>query len=305
MKRFFIISLMLFSIVNFFGQIDMSDSTMQVIGYWDLGDKQSYALTNDTYTILNGDTTKRTIIKYNVDVTVLEATESSYIIEWSYKNTFVNSYSALIEKCSKMNDNLKIKIKTDEFGGFQEVVNWKELKKHIESSIDNLTDQEKNNPDLDKVMNQRKTLYRTKAGIEQNAIKEIQQFYTYHGGKYTLGEKIESKIKVANTLGGENFDCDFTLSLDELSPEDNDGVLRMKQVVDSKQLTEETYSYLKKMSRTVKIELPAEKDFPELTNETFTASRIHGSGWVIFTLESKEVRTHDRLKVIENIIELL
>ena len=78
----------------------------------------------------------------------------------------------------------------------------------------------------------------------------------------------------------------------------------MKQVVNSEQLTNETFKYLKKIG-TFGNTIPDRKDFPSITNETYTASRIDGdTGWIIYSLESKEVKAEESTNIEERIIEI-
>ena len=51
--------------------------------------------------------------------------------------------------------------------------------------------------------------------------------------------------------------------------------------------------------------IPERKDFPSLTNETYTASRIHGeTGWIIYSIETKEVKAEETTNIEERIIEI-
>ena len=91
---------------------------------------------------------------------------------------------------------------------------------------------------MDQIVNQVNGMFNTKKSIETIAIQEIRQFYKFHGGKYKLGEVINAQIQSPNQYGGTPFDTDLTLSLDEISQEYNDSLIRMKQKIDSEQLTD-------------------------------------------------------------------
>lgn len=82
--------------------------------------------------------------------------------------------------------------------------------------------------------------------------------------------------------GGKPFDVDVTVSLDEIIEEDGEAVIRMCQAVDSNQLTDVTYNYLKSLG-TFGNQLPAREKFPALSNEIWTASRIHAANAGLFT----------------------
>ncbi len=285
-------------------QINMSDSSAQILGYWSIGDKQSYDVSYEKYKIKDQDTTSRIMIKYEIDVTVKDSTASSYTIEWFYKNYDIDTDNELIKKVSKAAEDISVIIKTDEFGAVQEVTNWEEVRDYIAKAMKPLRKELKKVPGSDKIIEQSMAIYNSKAAIEANAIKDAIQFYTFHGGAYTLNEEVSGQMQFANNFGGKPFDVDVTLSLDELNEEDNNSVIRMYQVVDSEQLTKATYEYLAKIG-TFGEQMPEISTLPELTNEVWTASRIHGgTGWTTYSIETKEVKSEDTINIEERIIQI-
>ncbi|PWJ43968.1 hypothetical protein [Sediminitomix flava] len=289
-------------------QINMNDSSAQVIGYWDMNEKQSYTITEEKYKIRDADTTNREFIKYSVDVTIVDSTANSYDIEWLYKDFDIDTEDEFSKKLISISENMVIKIRTDEMGSLQHVLNWKEVQKYISKSLKLLKKefkkQIKDAPNMDQIFRQVANMYATKEAIEAGAIKEILQFYTFHGARYELGEEYKGDMKTANLLGGEPFDTHMSVSLDELNPEDNNYIIRMKSSVDSQQLTDATFNYLTQMTASLNVSNLKREDFPNLSNDTWTASRIHGSGWVIYTIETKEVFAEGRTNVEERIIEI-
>lgn len=290
---------------NLLGQINREDSTMQVVGYWDKNEKQTYEISYLKYKIQNEDTLSREYIKYDVDITIKDSTATSYTIEWFYKNFTSDTDNELLKKVYSIAEDMPVVIKTDEFGALSEVVNWEEVRDYITKSMKIVKQEFKNMPEMEKVFTQLEGVYTTKESIEANAIKDILQFYTYHGGKYTLGEEITAQMQFANNFGGKPFDADVTVSLDEIDSVDENAILRMYQTVNSNQLTDETYNYLLKTSQTLGTKLPPRDEFPPLQNEIWTASRIHGpSGWIIYSIETKEVSADNVINVEEREIEL-
>lgn len=285
-------------------QINMADSSSQVIGYWSIGDQQSYELTHNKYKIKGSDTTSIMFMKYEVDITVKDSTASSYVIEWLYKNYEVDAGNELMRKIIEISENISVTIRTDEFGAVQEVLNWQELRDYIVKASEVIKKEFEAVPNIAQLLEQSFAMYTTKESIEVNAIKDALQFYTFHGAKYTLGEELTGQMKFANNYGGEPFDVDVTISLDELNPENDNCVLRMYQTVNSEQLTDATYNYLKQLGQ-FGDQLPAREDFSGLTNEIWTASRIHGgTGWTTYSIETKEVKAEGTINVEERTIQI-
>jgi hypothetical protein len=282
----------------------MVDSTVQAVGYWDMNEKQSYFVSLEKLKIAQNDTTSRDFFQYAVDITVVDSNASSYTLDWFYHDFNIQTNNDFINKVSSIAEDMTITIKTDELGVFKEVVNWEEIQAYIYNGISLLRTESENLPNVDQIIEQLKGLYSSKEMIEAAAIKEIRQFYTFHGGKYKLGKEITANMKVNNLYGKDPFDAELQVSLDEINVEDNNSIIRMKQTVDSEQLTKSTFEYLTRMATTMGVSPPEWEEFPVLINETWTASRIHGSGWLIYSIETKEVSTENALNIEERIIEI-
>lgn len=304
MKNRILISFFLLTGLLAFGQINMTDSTAQVITYWDKGEKQNYSVTVEKFKVEASDTTSREITTYDVEITVINAEDKSYTIEWLYKNIATNNQNPAIQKLSNITRDMKVVFKTDELGAFVEVVNWQEIKDYIQKATSSLRKDFKNIAEMDKILNQIEATFSTKEAIESASIKDIQQFHTFHGAKYKLGEVLEGKLKVHNLFGTEPFDSDFTVYLDEINEEDNNFILRATQEVNKEQLTNATFDYLTTMAKEMKVDPPKREYLKDLENETLTASRIHGTGWVIYSVQTTTITSEKNTNIEQRIIEL-
>ena len=305
MNKFVIIGLTLLLTAKVFGQINMTDSTVQVIGYWDNKEKQTYIITTEKYKVRGLDTTTREVMKYEVDVTIKDSTATSYTIEWFYKNFNTTSDNQFVKKLISISQDMSVLIKTDEMGAFVEVVNWKEVRDFIKKTTTILQNEFKEIPKIEKIINQIVSMFLTKEAIESAAIKDIQQFYTYHGGKYKLSEEATGQMKIPNLYGGAPFDAELRVKLDEINIDDANSIIRMWQSVNSKQLTDASYKFIKEMTKKMGTKPPKRDEIPPLQNETRSVSRIHGpTGWIIYSVETKEVSADNAISFEERTIEL-
>jgi hypothetical protein len=159
-------------------------------------------------------------------------------------------------------------------------------------------------PNYKKIIANVMSIYSTKESIEANAIKDALQFYQFHGVKYNLGEELEGVLETSNNFGGKPFETDVRFSLDEINEIDGNSILRSNQIINSKQLTDATYKHLKTLG-TFGDKIPPRNEFPSLTNETSTASRIHGeTGWIIYSIETKEITAEETTSIEERVIEI-
>jgi hypothetical protein len=304
MKRFQLLVLIILLSTNVFGQINLNDSTAQAIGYWDKNEKQSYIVTQESYKIKDSDTTSREFFKYAVDITIVDSTANSYIIDWYYKDYEFKSDNPIMQKLATITDNVHIRIRTNELGVFQEIINWEHVRDYILKGIKMVKDETKEIPNFENFVTQLEALYSTKESIELGAVKEMQQFYAFHGGKYKYGDEYKVDLKMHNMQGGEPFDTKVTVWLDEIDSENNNFIMRTEQVVDSKQLTNSTFEYLTKMAETLKIPPPKRDELPEISNTIWIASRIHGTGWIVYSVETRETKAEGVTKIEERIIEI-
>lgn len=295
---------LLLSITNVFGQINMVDSIAQVISYWEIGEKQNYTISHEKVKLTDSDTTSRELTTYDVEVTVLEQTDKSYTVQWLYKNINTDNTNPTIQKLLNISKEMTVIFKTDELGVFIEVVNWQEVKDYILKASAALRKEFVNKPEMENILDQLEATYSSKTAIESASIRDIQQFHTFHGAQYKLGEFLEGKMKVPNIYGPEPFDSDFTVYLDEINEENNNFVMRASQEVDKEQLTSATLTYLTTLAEKMKVNPPTKEDIKELKNETVTASRIHGTGWVIYSVQTITVTAENITNIEERIIEI-
>ena len=304
MKKLLVFGIIFLISSNLFSQISIKDSTVQVIGYWSKYDKQSYDVTYEKYKVKNKDTISRELMKYEVDVKIIDSTANSYSIEWFYKNYSINTENELVRKLTSIADDISVKIKTDEYGAFLEVINWEEVRDYLEKVTEKLKVELKDVPNYKEIIANVMSIYSTKESVEANAIKDALQFYKFHGVKYKLGEELTGKLETSNNYGGKPFETNVQYSLDEINETDGNSILRSNEIINSEELTDATYNYLKK-SGTFGDKFPARNKFPSLTNETNTASRIHGeTGWIIYSIETKTVTAEETTNIEERIMEI-
>lgn len=285
-------------------QINLKDSSVQTIGYWDKKEKQIYSVITDKFKVRAKDTVSRARLTYDVEITVIDSTAKSYTLEWAYSNFKSTSTDKLRKKAEQAPQGLKILVKTDEMGSFEEVLNWKEVRDHMLRSTDLMRAEFGSDKNFDIVMKEIEKLYATKENVEAIAINDIQQFYMFHGGKYTKGEPAEGRIEIPNVFGGKPFDAEVYIYLEEINNDESNYILRYEQSVDEKQLMAAATEYVTNIAK--KIGKPVPKDFnlKEMVHETLVGARIHEYGWPIYIILTKTVTSEDMVNIEERVIEI-
>ena len=297
--------LLTLTVSSAFAQINLEDSTAQVVAYWSVGDTQEYSVSLKKIKLDGADTIENTLTTYDVAITVIDSASSYYLIEWFYKNYKVNTSNVLENEIAAISEDIKVLIETDEFGAIKGVKNWEEVGSYIKKSTQRIGQKYGENDQIQQVLAQAEQAFTSKQGIESAAIQDAQQFHTYHGGKYKLVQVVQGTVQVPNMLGQNGLlDCDVTVSLDKLEPEEGSFIIRFTQEVNSEQLTEMIFAYMKSVSEIMKNPLPSMEEIGLVTNNTSIASRIHESGWVIYSIQTKVVQAQHSTTIEERIIEI-
>jgi len=282
--------LFLFASLSTHAQMNMQDSTVQVISYWDLGEKYDYTVSLQKLKYTDTDTMSNETTTYDVEVSVIDSTENSYTVRWFYKNYRTNTDDPIVEKILKTSDDIAVDIRLNELGVVEAVENWEEVRDYMTKSINELEAEMADLPGVSKVFQQMKGMYSTKTSIEAVAIQDVVQFHNFHGAQYRLGEVLSGQLKTPNIYDNSKpFDTEFSVVLEDLDAENAQYLIRSVQEINSEQLTKATFDYLNGMSEGLGKALIKEDEFIEVTNVVETASRIHNTGWVLESVLWKEI----------------
>lgn len=216
-----------------FSQID--STKIPFVAYWSIGDSYNFKVSKIKKQWKDGNLTKNEEQSYIANFTVIDSTENSYTVNWSYENDLVNTYNIpkeLISKFSKYKLT-EIKYKTSELGDLLEIINWQEVGEIMNNMFDDLievlgeNDEEKTNA-LNLAMQPFKQAYSAKEGVESLVLKEIQYFHFPMGLKYDITEPITYEDELPNMFGGEPIKADAKLYFENVDFEEGFCVLKQE-----------------------------------------------------------------------------
>lgn len=303
-KALFLISfLCLFPALK--AQINMEDSTVQVIGYWDKNEKQSYLIQEKKATVVNEDTTSSQEFSYKVDVQIVDSTAESYTIEWKYFDYKYISSPQELKTILTAYQPTKVLLKTDEMGVLAEIINSAEISAAMTKRLKNLIKKYKSDQYLVSEFTALIDKYASKDAVEQLALSEIQQYYNYHGGRYKLDENLSATVKSPFMNLEEGIDAELNVWLSEINVDDNNYILQMSKILDEEAMKKLMYEEAKNDPELTPDEKPEIHDMPQLKVETWAASRIHNSGWIVYSVQTVEVLFDNEKSTEERTIELL
>ena len=248
MKKILMTAVILTITTNLFSQID--STKVAFVSYWSIGDSYDFKVSKIKKQWKEGTLTKDHKQDYIANFTVIDSTENSYTIKWSYENDLGNTYKIpekLLDRFSKYKMT-EIKYKTSEVGDLIEILNWKEVGETMNSMFDDIVEflgeeDEKKKEVLKTAMKPFKEIYSSKQGVEQLVLKELQYFHFPLGVEFDITEPIFYDEELPNMFGGKpikakaklyfedvDFDESFCTVNQEMSLNPNDTKEILKQV---------------------------------------------------------------------------
>lgn len=203
-----------------------TDSTkIAFVAYWSKGDSYDYVITKIKKSWLGDELAKNDSSTYFANFSVIDSTETEYKIRWKYKANFTNlpvEFSELLNNNSVILDFI---YKTNEYGEFLEVENWKEISEIMKVSFNYAMDKimlEKPNVDksrLNKAMEPFINIFTSKEGIESIVLKELQYFHFPLGVEFETSQPIVYEEEFENLVGENPLRGDAVISFDLLDQE--------------------------------------------------------------------------------------
>ena len=287
------------------GQIDISDTTALVIAHWKMNEEQIFKVSSVTNTMEEEKVIASETILYDLSIKVIDSTSVGYILEWTRKNFDINTEDDFDKEILKITEDIPFWITTDEFGSSIHVLNWEDVGTEIKKKSESLLDTYKDSPEKLKTIKKIIRQSSTKEAVEMTMIQDAQQYFAFHGARYKFDERIDLQVKVPNNFGGDPLDANSTLIMDQINLDQGTFIIRSSQRINPHQLTAVTYDYLKSLN-IVGGELPPFNEFPKVTKLIWGGSEIHGaSGWVIYSIETKQTNNDTVVTVEERTIELV
>lgn len=250
-KTLSLITILLIS-TNLFSQIDTTK--IAFVSYWSIGDSYNFKISKIKKQWKEGKLTKDQKQDYIANFKVIDSTENSYTINWSYENDLGNTYKIpekLLDRFSKYKIT-EIKYKTSEVGYLIEILNWKEVGDTMNSMIvdiiEVLGDKDEMKKDaLKTALQPFKQIYSSKQGVEQLVLKELQYFHFPMGLEYDITEPLLYDDELPNMLGGRPIKAKAKLYFENVDFEESFCVIKQELSLDPKDTKDLLKQFFKQM----------------------------------------------------------
>lgn len=278
---------------SFYAQEKKDSLKIPFISYWSKGDVYKFKVKKFEEKWKDDKIVKNDSIVYDATFTVLDSTETSYKIKWSYKidiSKTLNLPSTITNAMSKVKD-MDIIYTTSEVGDFTGIENWEEISTKMKEMTSELM---KIFPDdidseLKKGMQQLFDIYTSKEGIETYLSKEIQMFHYPFGVEFNTEEELVYEEELPNPFGGNTIKAISTLYFDEVDEENSRCVFYRNMEIspdDTKDLIAEVFKKIAPKDKNLK---EFAKNMVFEINDTNGYDYVYNPGVPIYLFNQREI----------------
>ena len=283
----------------------LPDSTVQVVAYWELGDKQKYQVESAKYRIAQGDTT---VVEKSAEILEFEVVAADEEKGYRVKVTSLETqYSdptkeAIEEAMQKQLGSVAYYFEADPHGGFLRALPLEGLEEKQEALAQAVWEAVKEKRPEAAQLNMLPMIRQTVSpeAVAQAATGVIVPLFMYHGHRFDLDEEFPIEDEIPAVIGSGTMKMTGSFWVDEEMTDDYSVVLRMYKEADQEQLKPLLGSILDNLVQSLATTPEDADEAQAVVNEALRNARmsvddylyeeIHlGSGWPIDWGFSREV----------------
>ena len=305
MKRLIPILACLFAgIIPAFAQM-LPDSTVQVVAYWELGDKQKYQLESVKYSIAQGDTT---VVEKTAQILEFEVVaadeEEGYRLKMTALETQCSDPTkmAVEEAMQKHLGPVAYYFETGPNGEFLRVLPLEGLEEKKEAIAQSVVEAVKEkNPDAAQVNLLPLVLQvLSPEAVVMTVTGQISPLFMFHGNRFDIGEEFPIEDEIPAVIGGGTLKMAGAFWVDEELTDDYSVVIQMYKEAGQEKTSPLLGSILDNLVQSMAL-TPEDADeaqaavnealqSAEMSVEDYLFEEIHlGTGWPLDWSFSREV----------------
>ena len=283
----------------------LPDSTVQVVAYWELGDKQKYQLESAKYKIAEGDTT---VVEKSAEIFEFEVVaadeEKGYRVKVTSLETQYSDVTkeAIEEAMQKQLGSVAYYFETGPHGEFLRVLPIEGLEEKQEAIAQAVWEAVKEKRPEAAQLNMLPLIRQTLSpdAVAMAAAGVITPLFMYHGNRFDMDEEFPIEDEIPAVIGTGTMKMTGSFWVDEDMTDDYSVVLRMYKEADQEQLRPLIESILGNLLQSM---APTPEDADEAqaaVNEAFQNAKMNvddflyeeihlGTGWPIDWNFSREV----------------
>ncbi|MBE6226310.1 MAG: hypothetical protein E7121_04410 [Bacteroidales bacterium] len=313
MKNLFILCFCLMNAFQVSAQLNLKDSTAQIVAYWNKGEKYCYNYAAQTIEIKGTDTTELSYSESKFELEVIDSSANGYLINYTKLSEAVSisdeksPIASLLKRVANIGNSISITFKTNEYGSLQEIVNFDEYKNSLMSQLETLIkemEKELKDKTTRKALNTAIAPFMSDAYVYKS-IEPITSLFSFHGYKFKLNERYTDNIQVASPFEqGKTLDGELQRYVAEFNPETTWTTFHSVTRYDKEQLKMTTLHYINSLLPENQ-KITSTSEVPEMSMDSYTSFTIHlGTGWPGYASFLQETGEPTKTKLKKWVIEI-
>ena len=273
---------------------------------WNVGDQFTVELVKERTTAPQGKagSNKGRVL---LDMAILEKGEDFYIVQCTYgkyelEGTQKNN--PLVAKMMNISEGLRLRIKTDEDGTPQKLINIDEIVEKSKKAIDLIEEFLKENklPQamIDQTLSPARAMYKEPETVERTMLNEMTLFFLFCGTSLEPGNPVEFDESLPNPFPGEPLPGKGSILLKDFDKQTGIATVEYRLSVDKEKAAPILFAAMKKMMPQASI--PTNEEMPQLDFSDITFYRIDTKrGWVLSVEHSRDIKTNGQSQRVQSL----
>ncbi len=237
--------------------ITTAQPTFDVISFiadWSIGDTYDFRIQKITQKWNNNTLSYQDSTQFISTFRVMDATENSYTIKWTYDNTLITSYDMSEAALTALSAYKKVEVMytTNEMGEFQAIINWEEMGQKMKDMCDDLIEQlsaergfdEAQKEQLSEALAPIISTYDTQASIELFVLKELQYFHFPFGKEFDVDMDEHCIDELPSMMEGYPIKAEAHMYFDSVDVSQGYSKLIQERTIDEKDTKRMITEYL-------------------------------------------------------------
>ena len=247
-----------------------------------------------------------------LDMLIQEKGRDFYILHCTYGKfeldgilDEVQNNNPLVAKMMNLSEGLCLKIKTDEDGMPQELINIGEIVEQSEKALDLLENflKESKTPEVlsDQFFASMREIYKKPELVQRTFLGEITLFFLFCGATLELGNVLEFDDLLPNPFQGEALPGKGTILLKEFDKQTGIAVVEYRLTIDTKKALPILFESMKKMFPQ-SAPVPTEEEMPQLDLSDRTLYKIDTKqGWALSVEHSRAIKLNGQTMRVQSL----
>ena len=254
--------------------IDDGPLTFEFDAEWQVGETRHFELIKSREEV--GRETPRPVLNVatDIEITVLEASDSGFVLEWKYGKTRLMAPEAAqlpgINELLEIPEGTRIEYATTKWGDFKQLLNREEVQATVNTLIDAvfaaMIKEGQDQATVEKTQQSVKQLLSNLQQVEALYTREVQLFHGIYGFYFDNTNQITFDSQFPNILGGEPIPNVVKLHITNFSQEQDCLHVDWTTEVNQEKARASIIEGLTKQAAQLGVEPPKDDTFPEAFN---------------------------------------